>query len=86
MTEKNRKKISGKIQLYLITAPFPKNSQSPVPYRRPLAVPYRHPLAVPYNAPPCTIQKYRERKMLKPWPRSVSIICENFIKYIKNLF
>ena len=51
MTEKNRKKISGKIQLYLITAPFPKNSQSPVPYRRPLGVPYRHPLGVPYNAP-----------------------------------
>ena len=29
--KKNRKKISEKIQLYLITAPFPKNSQSPVP-------------------------------------------------------
>ena len=51
--KKIEKKISGKIQLYLITAPFPKNSQSPVPYRRPLAVPYKHPLAVPYNGPPC---------------------------------
>ena len=38
--------------LYLIDAHFPKNSQSPVPYRRPLAVPYRHPLGVPYNGPP----------------------------------
>ena len=46
-----RAKKSGKIQLYLITDSFPKNSQSPVPYRRPLAVPYRNPLAVPYNAP-----------------------------------
>ena len=62
---KNRKKLSKirncrkiekncrKIQLYLITAPFPKNPQSPVPYRRPLPVPYRHPLPVTYNAPPC---------------------------------
>ena len=41
-----------KIKLYLITAPFPKNSQSPVPYRHPLPVPYRHPLPVPYNGPP----------------------------------
>ena len=29
-------KKSGKIQSYLITASFPKNSQSPVTYRRPL--------------------------------------------------
>ena len=46
------KNCPKKIQLYLITAPFPKNSQSPVPYRHPLPVPYRHPLPVPYNAPP----------------------------------
>ena len=58
--KKIEKKISGKIQLYLITAPFPKNSQSLVPYRRPLAVPYRHPLAVPYNGPPVLRPKVRK--------------------------
>ena len=48
---KNRKKIAEKIQLYLITAAFPKNSQSFVPYRRPLAVPYRHPSLYPIDTP-----------------------------------
>ena len=28
------------LSLYLIAAPFPKNSQSPVSYRRPLPIPY----------------------------------------------
>ena len=32
--------------LYIIHAPFPKNSQSPVHYRRPLPVPYDPPITL----------------------------------------
>ena len=39
------------LRLYLITTSFPKNSQSPVPYKRSLPVLNRHPLPVLYNAP-----------------------------------
>ena len=49
--KKPDKIIFEKNQLYLITAPFLKNPQCPVPYRRPLPVPYRHSLPVPYNGP-----------------------------------
>ena len=34
-----------------ITAPFPKNPQSPVPFRRLVHVPYKHTLTVAYNGP-----------------------------------
>ena len=34
------------LPLYLLDGHFPRNSQSPEPYR--------HPLGVPYDAPPCT--------------------------------
>ena len=48
-----RNKKSGKnrwkIMVYRITALFPKDSQSTVPYRHPLPVPYRHLLpSTPY--------------------------------------
>ena len=44
--------FSENLPLYLINTRFPKNSQNPLPYRRPLPEPYRYPLPVPYNAPP----------------------------------
>ena len=71
--------------MYLITASFPKNSQSPVPYRRPLAVPYRHPLAVPYNAPPCNSENFKEIcQFLSVIPNPVGTRNIPFIKKSRN--
>ena len=65
--------------MYLITAPFPKTSQSPVPYRRPLGVPYRHPLGVPYNGPPLYLKTFS----FKVAEKSPVLLCFGIVAKIR---